>query len=307
MRMKIAQYIFLILNLVVFCLEAKAQESVQFWVTKNFSQETLFRQEILLEHESVMELLKGQCMTQTSYAGAFVNQINGIPQDLKLEKNKSWFYYVNGLLADVGALGYFPEAGDHIWWDFHRWDDAVYISSVIGAYPQPFLSGYGKKIFKTMIVATDDLLESAEELKLSLQDQGVLGIEVKPFSLDPFSDTEAKILIGPWEKIQNNPTIQDVVKNYRKTGFFIQFKDSKLIALNIEGREAAAFDHAAAILATGSGFHMNGPLWIITGTNTAQVQEAVQLLMDHPERIQHHAGVVLNQGEVIHVPVFTKK
>ncbi len=294
--------IFSLLNFLnVRCLYA--QETVDLWVTKNF-QEEILNKKIPIQDESVMKILQDNCTLQRSFAGAFVNQINGVPADLGLEKNSNWFYYINGLMADEGALGYFPKGNDVVWWDFHRWNDTVYVSAVVGAYPQPFKGGYNGKIFKTVLVSTDDLFESAEGLKASLQSQGVKDVEIKNFTQNFYSDEEAQILIGSWEKIQNHSKIKDIVENCRKSGFFIRFKDSKLMALDIEGKEKVALAEASAILAIGAGFQVNAPFWIITGTDVTEVKKAVQLLIDHPERIQFYAGVVLNHGEIIPVPAF---
>ncbi len=290
---------FLILNFGLFNPEAQAQESAQLWITRGFNQEILLNKEVLLENQSVMKILQRNAVVKTSFAGSFVTEINGI----RAEDDKSWFYYVNGCLAQVGALAYLPKNQDRIWFDFHRWDNAVYISSVIGSYPEPFLNGCQESVFKTEIFSTEKLWTQSQRLLESLTEQGVDKIELKEYTPLNMFNANAVILIASWENLKNNPSIMDAAKNYQKSGFFIKFHDGKLGMLNILGQEVKSFDHAGAILALGSGFAGSPPLWVMTGTDNNEVEKILNLLINEPERIKFHSGIVLSEGEIYNVPI----
>ncbi len=49
-----------------------------------------------------------------------------------------WFYWVDGLLADVGAADYELGGGETVWWDYHRWADAMFAPVAVHAFPAPW-------------------------------------------------------------------------------------------------------------------------------------------------------------------------
>ena len=55
------------------------------------------------------------------YGGRFVQAIEGIAGSLS--KREDWFYFVNGLEADRGAVEYRLRPGDVEWWDYRHWSD----------------------------------------------------------------------------------------------------------------------------------------------------------------------------------------
>ncbi len=290
---------YVVILLALLSVSSSFADSAQLWITRNFNEEILLDSEAAFEDESVMEILQKNAVVKTSFAGSFVTEIEGIGS----KEGKDWFYYVNGCLAQVGALAYLPENQDRIWWDFHRWDNAVYISSVIGAYPEPFLNGCHEKVLKTEIFSTKELWTHSQQLLQSLTKKGVDKIELKEYTPTNFLTSHATILIASWQDIKNNPSIMDAVKNYQKSGFFVKFNDTRLVMLNILGQEVKSFDHAGAILALGSGFAGSPPLWIMTGTDHNEVEKVLNLLINEPEKIKFHSGIVFSEGEIYNVPI----
>jgi hypothetical protein len=55
----------------------------------------------------------------------------------------AWLYFVNGIQADVGATDYTLHPGDREWWDYRYWNDLLQVPVAIGAWPEPFVHGYG--------------------------------------------------------------------------------------------------------------------------------------------------------------------
>ncbi|MER3410841.1 MAG: hypothetical protein C4306_12400, partial [Thermoleophilia bacterium] len=80
---------------------------------------------------------------ETRYGGRFVQAIEGVKGSLA--RRRDWFYFVNGIEADRGAAEYRVRPGDIIWWDYRSWASGMRQPVVVGAFPEPFLHGYGGK------------------------------------------------------------------------------------------------------------------------------------------------------------------
>jgi hypothetical protein len=94
---------------------------------------------------TAMQALRRVADVKTRYGGRFVQAINGIAGSLSAQRD--WFYFVNGYEADRGASEYRLHPGDVEWWDFRSWADpgGEHVPVVVGAFPEPFLHGYGGK------------------------------------------------------------------------------------------------------------------------------------------------------------------
>ena len=88
---------------------------------------------------------------KTRFGGRYVRGVDGLEE----HGNRAWFYYVNGYLADRSAADYRLRAGDLAWWDYRAWQDPAQDPVVLGAFPQPFLSGYDGKRRPAVVVSTD--------------------------------------------------------------------------------------------------------------------------------------------------------
>jgi Domain of unknown function (DUF4430) len=91
---------------------------------------------------------------KTRYGGRYVRAVEGLAE----HGRRSWFYYVNGYLADQGSAEYRLRAGDVEWWDYRSWRDPLDDAVVVGAWPEPFLHGYGGEQRKTVVVSVNRAL-----------------------------------------------------------------------------------------------------------------------------------------------------
>jgi hypothetical protein len=81
---------------------------------------------------------------KTRYGGRFVQAIDGL--EGSLSSRHDWFYFVNGYEADRSAAEYRLHPGDVEWWDYRSWTGGgLHVPVVVGAFPEPFLHGYGGK------------------------------------------------------------------------------------------------------------------------------------------------------------------
>ena len=90
---------------------------------------------------TAMQALDRELDIDTSYGGRFVQSIDGVEGDVS--KQRDWFWFLNGIESDVSAADYRLRAGDVEWWDFRSWRDEMREPVVVGAFPEPFLHGYG--------------------------------------------------------------------------------------------------------------------------------------------------------------------
>ena len=91
--------------------------------------------------QSALNALRRVADVGTSYSGRFVQSIDGL--DGNRSAGEDWLYFVNGISPDVGAADLDLHAGDREWWDRRYWSDLVQTPVAIGAWPEPFVHGYG--------------------------------------------------------------------------------------------------------------------------------------------------------------------
>lgn len=275
-----------------------AQEKCELWVSEGF-QKPIINKNVEINNSCVMDILTSNVVVKATYAGGFVNSINGIASEFQ----KDWFYYVNGILAHKGALEYFPQDGDIIWWDFHSWSDAMYIPSVIGSFPQPFLSGYYGRRPPTAILCAESLIKEAEQFKEILEALGIKEIDLNILSGD-FSDCEKKytILIGSWDDLIKYKFIKDIYENSKKVGFFVKFENDAVKALDIYGREAKSFESAGVIISVKFGINDANPIWFITGSDDTATNKALEVLIKDPDKIKFHAAAIISENKIYNAP-----
>lgn len=110
------------------------------WVTRDRGAEVLVETTVPAGL-TAMQALRQEAEVDTSYGGRFVDAIEGVPGDAGAKRD--WFFFVNGVEADRGAAEYRLRDGDVLWWDYRSWaGDDMREPVVVGAFPQPFLSGY---------------------------------------------------------------------------------------------------------------------------------------------------------------------
>jgi hypothetical protein len=117
--------------------------AVRVTVTRDFGGRTLLSARAV-PGQSAMNALRRVADVGTQYGGRFVSSINrlsGDPSD-----GDAWLYFVNGIQADRGATSYTLHPGDREWWDYRYWSDLIQVPVAIGAWPEPFVHGFGGKV-----------------------------------------------------------------------------------------------------------------------------------------------------------------
>jgi uncharacterized protein DUF4430 len=91
--------------------------------------------------QSAMMALRRVAKVQTRYGGRFVQSLDGLAGDQS--HGMAWLYFVNGIQANVGSTDYTLHPGDREWWDYRYWNDLIQVPVAIGAWPEPFVHGFG--------------------------------------------------------------------------------------------------------------------------------------------------------------------
>jgi Domain of unknown function (DUF4430) len=125
---------------------------------------------------TAMQALDRMAEIKTRYSGRYVQSINGI--EGSIAERSDWFYFINGYEADRGAAEYRLRDGDVEWWDFRSWRTQMREPVVVGAFPEPFLHGYGGSRLPARVVF---LLESqrpaAERLARLIGGRATQGVD----------------------------------------------------------------------------------------------------------------------------------
>jgi hypothetical protein len=90
---------------------------------------------------TALQALDRAAEVSTRYGGRFVHAVDGVASSAR--RGEDWLYFLNGVLADRSAAEIRLRDGDVLWWDFRRWADRGEAAAVVGAFPEPFLHGYG--------------------------------------------------------------------------------------------------------------------------------------------------------------------
>ena len=280
-------------------------EAAQLLITDQ-SSDALFETEFANpKHLNVLQILNEHVTVKTKFGGAFVSSLSGFDKEFKEREGAQWFYYVNGIMSPVGAVEYHPTESDHIWWDCHGWGGDRFLGAVVGAYPEPFVSGYGGKVSPTVVWAAQGFEAEAQALTKTLSGFGVTTAKVSSLTRDSSFDIEnsISICIGPWAKLEENNSLADMFKNGNKLGIFFTAEDGKIIPLNWNGGRGNFLEKAGIIFAAKSAFQGVNPVWFITGTDESSTREALDLLLNHPDQIKKRPGIFLAGGAISNVPL----
>jgi hypothetical protein len=278
-------------------------------ITQNYGRDIIFKEEVKIkENYTVLDVLNENVDLGTDYGGGFVSSIEGIestfggPSGIK----EDWFYYINGICADVGAVDYELADGDEIWWDYHKWEGMNSAnSSVVGMYPEPFVNGYRNKTKSVNIFYGDENIQEAKNLKDSLMDLGSNEINVLEIEKELIKNREAPtILIGQWNEIKKLDYIKDLNENYQKTGTYFFYNNTNLELMNSKYETMKIVEKKyATINSYGEGLGDKTPLWIISGNSTESIKKAVEILIKNHEVLNLSYSAAIIEDMVIELPI----
>lgn len=282
--------------------------TVNLLVTEDFGKDVVVEKELQIATGlDVLGVLESNAKVEVAYDGGFVQSIEGLSSQpsTKSKKAKDWFYYVNGVLSDVGARDYILESGDTIWWDYHEWGGTSFTPAVIGQYPEPFLHGFGQNKGATVFYADSEHAKNqAKQLETALQLEGVIPIELKPFTDKAFEERKTPCLVvGTWSELKAFKTIEGMNAHSKQTGANAIFTEQGVDLLdafgNITNQRTA---ETGLILATGSGMGDKTCAWLVIGTDAKGLESVVECLAKDPKQIKNRVGIVVTKGQLEALP-----
>ena len=128
---------------------------------------------------TAMQALDRIARIKTRYSGRYVQSINGIEGSIAARSD--WFYFINGYEADRSAAEYRLHDGDVEWWDFRSWRTRMREPVVVGAFPEPFLHGYGgRRLPARVVFLLDAQRPVAERLARLIGGRATKGVNAGP-------------------------------------------------------------------------------------------------------------------------------
>ncbi|SHI50223.1 protein of unknown function [Dethiosulfatibacter aminovorans DSM 17477] len=280
---------------------------IELIVTRDFGIEELFRESISLEkYWTVFDAMDAAVEIATDHGGGFISGINGLESYSDGTKRLDWFYYVNGICADVGPLDYDLVEGDVIWWDYHEWEsmDATN-STVIGSYPEPFVHGYRGKPAVITIMSSDENSELAMELKDALLNEGVQSVEISGIDNSMMEDREGPIIVlGQWEELSGYEYLNKLNEAYERNGTYVYYSDQGIDLLSNSSEKVRTLKGGAgSIVSHGDGLGDDCPLWIISGTDMNGLEKAIELLVNDTNKIDSTYSAAVEDSNIIKLPI----
>lgn len=130
------------------------------WITRDDGRTLLADKQVPVGLNAIQAVDRSGLELTTRYGGRYVQAIDGIAGSL--DRQQDWFLYVNGYESDRGGVEIELRAGDVAWWDFHDWSGREW-ALVAGAYPEPFLHGFGGTRRDVVVLYAEPGLKVAAE------------------------------------------------------------------------------------------------------------------------------------------------
>ncbi len=292
-------------------LEETDTTTVRVIATQNFGQELIFDETVAIDADTcALEALTQVASVEQAYGGGFVTAINGICSEYTSDPpvQKDWFFYINGMQGNTGALDYILQPGDIEHWDFHDWGFQTLIPATTGNLPEPFRHGYNGAVHPTIITYQNGWEEEAQDIAGRLSQLGIDNASTKSISeLSKQEKESANLLILGTMDCQ---LILEMNQVWRQLGFYAYFEDDRLVILNQKGEVAAEYEAGAGLLqATQSPWNQKGTLacenvvWMVSGTDEVGIKSAVDVLINQYDKFQYAYAAVIAQGVIIKIPL----
>jgi hypothetical protein len=281
--------------------DERSGAGVDLRVTRDFGHELVLAKagQRIREDDTVMRLLRRNADVETRFGGGFVQSIDELAGQ-GTGATSDWFFYVNGIQANVGAADYELSPGDVVQWDRRDWRETPDVRAIVGAYPQPLLDGLGGKRFPVRVECQDSESDPCVDVKRTLRDAG---IPANGGSLGaPGNQNVARVVVADWASASVLPTARLVELGPERSGVFARFIDGgqTLELLDADGetvsRQGAGAGLVAALRPTDKEL-----VWLVTGVDAAGVAAAAAAL--RPAALRDAFAVAAVDGRVAKLPL----
>jgi hypothetical protein len=307
MRAPVAACVFaLILVGAAACSVAGSQKgAAQLLVTRDFGAQRMVAaaEDPIESGETAMRILVRNARVKARYGGRFVNAVNGVSSESGGGRRRDWFYYVNGIEADVGAAEHKLSGGDRIWWDYHDWTDVMRVPAVVGSFPEPFLHGSEGKRYPIRIDCGQDDRHACGDVADRLEDAGIAPSTSAIGA--PAGKEVLRVVVGKWDEVRQDGASEQIEQGPDKSGVFARFGPGggggyELDLLDEHARVARTLGREAGLVAA-TRFEDQAPTWVVTGTDSTGLDRAVSLLQERT--LRERFAVATTTGTPIPLPL----
>lgn len=285
-----------------------APTAVQLLVTSDFGSRLLHRTGALRAsgQETVMSLLRRYYSVSASSGGSLIKGIDGLSggreagEAGQAGQAAEWFYYVNGVQVSNAPALTRVHPGDHIWWDLHDWSQTDSVPAVVGSFPEPFVNGIDGKRLPVRIECAAISSEPCQTVSSRLRALGVLGALAAIGSGD--EPETLRVLVGPWTAVSGDPTVHEIELGPRSSGVYarVSANGATLTLLNEQGAVTRTLTSGAGLVAA-TRYGEADPVWVVTGTDDAGVEEAARAF-NQTTLADHFALALAPGGATLPVP-----
>jgi hypothetical protein len=252
---------------------------VELRVTRDFGQRLLAgeRRPQVRQGESVLGLLKSRRRVETAYGGGFVQSIDGLEGEGR-DGGRDWFYFVNGIEAEVGADRTTVSPGDVVQWDYRDYGATMSVPAIVGAFPNPFVRGTEGKRFPVRVECEQADAPACDEVLSRLR---ALGVPASPAVLgSPGTANIVRVLVSRWARISRTSGAEALTKGPEESGVFARFEgpDGPLLLLDENGRTARPAEPGTGLVAATAQREQEQLVWLVTGLDRAGVDRAARSL-----------------------------
>ena len=204
--------------------EERAGGGATLRVTRDFGHRELgsVRLDKVREGETVMRMLRSEFDVSTRYGGRFVQSIDGLAGE-GAGGQVDWFFWVNGVEAGKGAADWEVAPGDRIQWDRRDWSAAMRIPAIVGAYPEPFVSGLSGKRRPVRVECEDVHARACTQARKRL---GREGVPTSGSSLGaPGTEEVTRLVVAGWPQARGVRGASELEDGPEASGVFARFRD----------------------------------------------------------------------------------
>lgn len=275
----------------------------QLRVTRDFGHEELgsVRLDTLREDQTVMRMLRSEFDVDTRFGGRFVQAIDGL-EGAGAGGTSDWFFFVNGIEAEVGAAEYELSAGDRVQWDLRRWGAAMSVPAIVGAFPEPFRNGIEGERRPVRVECEDADTDPCRAAKAALER---IGVPVSGSSLGaPGTEAVTRLVVAGWPEariVRGAPTLEE---SPEASGVFARFTPDgeRLELLDQDGEVARTVrrgDGTALVAALRP--RDDELLWLVTALDDEGLASGVRALEE--KRLRDAFAVAVTERIVEKLPL----
>jgi hypothetical protein len=247
---------------------------------------------------TVMRLLAEHSQVDTKYGGGFIAAIDGLESSFggSSADAADWFYWVDGAMGTVGAADAALQGGQTVWWDYHRWDGAMFIPGALDAFPAPFAS-------RDMILASGltgpDGASMVDAVTSWAKRQGIGFHDTSQQSYPAGTDLGLRLIVGTPDRFARDRAFGPALARGTAIGIFVTIDGGQLFALHADGSRGPALD--AAALATPDPDHPTRLCLVLI----AKDEQALQRLLDGftPAAANAHVALGLTDAGIVPLPL----